>query len=123
MEIVFQNKNKILVNHIAYPLEWLKLTIKGKRTIFYILALLLVATLEMLLELNPLSALSQMTWLLELLLGLRHVILTVFGIVITVVFQSIFLLVNASNNIFFILKKLFLILTHQNDMKTLQNLI
>ena len=123
MEIVFQNKNKILVNHIAYPLEWLKLTIKGKRTIFYILALLLVATLEMLLELNPLSALSQMTWLLELLLGLRHVILTGFGIVITVVFQSVFLFVNASNNIFFILKKLFLILTHQNDMKTLQNLI
>jgi len=40
----------------------------------------------MLLELNPLSAVSQMTCLLELILTLHHVILGVFEIVVVVIF-------------------------------------
>jgi hypothetical protein len=67
-------------------LEWLKLKLKSKSTVFFILALLLAAVLEMLLELNPLSVVSQMTCLLELILSLSHVILGVFGIVVVIIF-------------------------------------
>jgi hypothetical protein len=37
--------------------------------------------------------------------------------VVTVVFQSVFDLIMHQNNIFFILKKLFLTLANQNDLK------
>jgi hypothetical protein len=38
--------------------------------------------------------------------------------VVAVAFQSVFYLEMHQNNIFFILKKLFLISAHQNDLKT-----
>ena len=40
------------------------------------------------------------------------------GSVVVVTFQSIFYLEMHQNNIFFILKKLFLISSHQNNLKT-----
>jgi len=40
------------------------------------------------------------------------------GCVVAVAFQSVFYLKMHQNNIFFILKKLFLISAHQDDLKT-----
>lgn len=42
IKITFQNKNR----HFSYSLEWLKLKIKYKSIIFFILALLLTVMLE-----------------------------------------------------------------------------
>jgi hypothetical protein len=47
----------------------------------------------------------------------------VFGSVVAVAFQSVFHLDMYQNNIFFIFKKLFLTLAHQNDLKTPKKLI
>jgi hypothetical protein len=44
------------------------------------------------------------------------------GIIVAVVFQSIFYLKIHHNNIFFILKNLFLTSIYQNNMKTLKNI-
>jgi hypothetical protein len=46
-----------------------------------------------------------------------------FATIIAIVFQSVFHLEKHQNNIFFfIFKKLFLILVHQNDRKTQKNI-
>jgi hypothetical protein len=45
----------------------------------------------------------------------------VFGSAVAVAVQSVFHLEMHQNNIFFIFKKLFLILAYQNDLKTLKN--
>ena len=42
-----------------------------------------------------------------------------FRSVVTVAYQNVFHSEKYANNIFFIFKKLFLRLTHQNDLKTL----
>jgi len=46
----------------------------------------------------------------------------VFESVVAVVFQNIFYSEKHQNNIFFIFKKLFLTLAHQNDLKTPKNI-
>jgi hypothetical protein len=45
---------------------------------------------------------------------------SVFGKVVVLAFQNVFHSEMHQNNIFFIFKKLFLILAHQNDSKTLK---
>jgi hypothetical protein len=45
----------------------------------------------------------------------------VFGSVVAVVFQSVFLFRNASK--YFIFFKIFFILAHQNDLKTQKNIL
>jgi hypothetical protein len=46
-----------------------------------------------------------------------------FGSVVAVAFQSVFHLKMNQNNIFFILKKLFLTSAHQNNLKTTKKIL
>jgi hypothetical protein len=46
----------------------------------------------------------------------------VFGSIVVIVFQSVFHSEMYQNNIFFYFFKLFLTLTHQNDLKTPKNI-